>query len=281
MTDATAFLSRLPLPGFAGIEPCRRTVDSVVSTGVPKLDAQLHGGLARAALHEIYAAEVADAATTTGLAMAFAHRLARSRPVVWVRREFIDTEVGEPYQPGLAGLGFDASAVTFVRAHTAQETLQAGLEAARCNALGAVLIELWGETKALDLAASRRLVLAAKASGVSVLMACIASAPQPSAAETRWQVRSAPSRALAANAPGNPSFSLTLLRQRSGAAGQEWSLEWNCARGYFEDRSMDAATFRQANGPPVSGPVVPVSLDRPDPVPAPERRVGQSLRRAG
>jgi protein ImuA len=281
MIDATAFLARLPRSAFAGAEVQERRPESVVSTGVPKLDTSLHGGLAQAALHEIYAAREGDAPATTGLALAFAHRLARSRPVVWVRREFIDTEVGQPYQPGLAGFGLDPAALTFVRARTPQETLQAGLEAARCNSLGVVLIELWGETKALDLAASRRLVLAAKASGVTVLMTCAVSTPQPSAAETRWQVRAAPSRALLANAPGNPSFSVTLLRQRSGAGGQEWYLEWNCDRGCFEDRPLDGATVRPNSEPPLSGALVSVSLDRPGAIPASQGGVGSSFRKTG
>ena len=221
-------------------------------------------GLARAALHELYAAQEADAAGVTGVALAFA-RLARPRaPILWVRQGFLDREAGAPYPPGLAEFGLDPAMLTLVRAQDVQGVLQAGLEGARCAALGAVMIELWGEAKALDLTASRRLALAAKASGTPALMVRIAATPIASAAETRWLVRAAPSRAMAANAPGNPAFSLTLLRHRGGLEHGEWHLEWDRDHGCFADRSLAAATERQPrHDPPLSGAVVPVPADRP------------------
>eukprot|EP01037_Dinobryon_pediforme_P027134 gene27134-29923_t len=151
-------------------------------------------GLARAALHELYAAQEADAAGVTGVALAFARLAKPQAPILWVRQGFLDREAGVPYPPGLAEFGLDPAMLTLVRAQDAQGVLQAGLEGARCAALGAVMIELWGEAKALDLTASRRLALAAKASGTPALMVRIAATPAASAAETRWLVRAAPSR---------------------------------------------------------------------------------------
>jgi protein ImuA len=280
MTDVATLLSRLPYTAAVAVAAPKSAGETIVSTGVSKLDANLRGGLAVGAIHEIYAETVADAPAMTGLGLGFTHRLARGRPIVWVRRDFIDTEVGEPYRPGLAGFGLDPSGVTFVRTRTPLETLQAGLEAARCTALGVVLIELWGETKAFDLTASRRLVLAAQGSGVPVVMACAASVPQPSAAETRWRVRAASSRALPANAPGQPAFSVTLLRQRGGAAGQQWYLEWNCDRGCFDGRAEGTA-LRSTHQPPLPGALVPVSGDRPGTLPAPEGCMGDGFRKTG
>ncbi|WP_204272997.1 hypothetical protein, partial [Enterobacter hormaechei] len=68
-----------------------------------------------------------------------------------------------------------------------------------CDALGAVVLEVWGEARQLDLVASRKLTLAAQASGVTALMLRIAATPIPSTAETRWIVRAAHSP------PGNAS----------------------------------------------------------------------------
>src|SRR5690606_33522627 len=99
---------------------------------------------------------------------------------------------------------------------------RAGVDALRCNELGVVVIELWGDPPALDLTASRRLALAAETSGVSALLLRMGAAAGPSAARTRWQVSAAPSVPLAANAPGYPGWNIELLRQRGGPAGGPW-----------------------------------------------------------
>ena len=223
----------------------------------------LQFSLARAALHEFYAAAEADAPTMTGMALACAVLAAGTRPVLWVRHELLDLEAGAPYPPGLAEFGIDPTRLTLVRARDAPAALQAGLDGARCAALGAAVIEIRGEAKALDLTASRRLALAARASGACVLLARSGAQPQPSAAETRWHVRSAPSRALAANAPGNPAFSLSLLRHRGGLAPGQWHLEWNRDRACFEETAASGA-IATGSGAPLSLGVVAVSFDRPD-----------------
>lgn len=236
--------------------------------GAPALDALLRTGLARAALHEIYAASDADTPVATGLALALAVRLGGQRPFIWVRQDFLGIEAGHPYLPGLVEFGLveretDPVAITLVRARDGQAALQAGLESARCPAIGVVLIELRGEIKALDLTASRRLALAARVSGATVLLARSAAPPQPSAAETRWQVKAVISHALAANASGNPAFSLTLLRHRGGLAIGEWHLEWNRDRRCFEDRAaFQPDICREDSTPPLSGALVPVPFNR-------------------
>ena len=69
--------------------------------------------------------------------------------------------------------------------------LRTAADALACDALGAVVLEVWGEARQLDLVASRKLTLAAQASGVTALLLRIAATPQPSTAETRWIVRAA------------------------------------------------------------------------------------------
>src|SRR3546814_11674827 len=93
----------------------------------------------------------------------------------------------------------------------------------------------------LDLTASRRLALAAEKSGTTLLLLRTGADPVPSAAQTRWSVASAPSRAFAANAPGTPTFDITLLRQRSGPSGTSWRLEWN----RYQRISIGKATCRE------------------------------------
>lgn len=242
-----------------------------IGLGVPSLDEALSGGLARAALHEVYAAEVADLAAATGFALGIALRAghtegeAPERPILWARQDFVDAEAGRLHAPGLNELGLDPSRLLLVRARDGEGVLRAGAEAARCSALGAVLIEPWGEPRPFDLTASRRLALAAEGAGVPVLLLRVAAAEAPSAARTRWQVRALASRALEANAPGAPAFAVRLLRQRGGAAEREWRVEWDRDRRSFEERSIfdrsDRLAPRTDHAAPLSRPLVPLSGD--------------------
>ncbi|QEL26468.1 hypothetical protein FQV39_07755 [Bosea sp. F3-2] len=235
------------------------------------MDEALNGGLARAALHEIYAAEVADLATATGFALGLALRAGAAeekiaeRPILWARQDFVDAEAGRLHAPGLNELGLDPARLLLVRARDGESVLRAGAEAARCPALGAVLIEPWGEPRAFDLTASRRLALAAEGSGVPVLLLRVAAAETPSAARTRWQVRALASRALEANAPGAPAFVVRLLRQRGGAAEREWHVEWDRDRRTFAERSLfdrsDRLASRTDHAAPLSRPLVPLPGD--------------------
>ncbi len=220
-----------------------------------------------ATLHEFYGAGEADAAALAGAMLASAMAAGAPRPaaapILWVRQDFFGVETGQLYPPGLMEFGLDPARAILVRAPDVPSALQAGLEGARCAAIGAVLIELWGESRHFDLTASRRLAWAAKVSGTTVFVARIAAQPQPSAAETRWRIAAAPSRALAANAPGYPVFSLTRLRHRGGFASGTQYLEWNRDKRRFEERAMGVVEPLPAERtPPLSGLVVPVSFDR-------------------
>lgn len=210
-------------------------------------------------LHEIYAAMQADAACLSGAALMLAQGLGR-RGCLWVRHAGCG-EAGALSPSGMAELGIDPARVVLLFARDAGDALQAGLEGASCRALDAVIVELWGEAKAYDLVASRRLALAAKASGVSVLLARAAARPIPSAAQMRWQVRAIPSRALAAKAPGAPALEWILLRARNGQEGLRYCVEWDRdARQFIPCSFLPYAAERQPAT--ISGVVVPVSAQR-------------------
>jgi protein ImuA len=243
---------------------------SPVSLGAPTIDAAFGGGLVRAGLHEIYAAEIAHFGAATGFTAVLALRAAGNRPILWLRQDFLDTETGALNASGLSELGLDVERFILVRARDPEGVLRAGEQAARCSALGAVVIEPWGDAKILDFTASRRLSLASAKSSVPIFMLRAAASPSQSAAATRWLVRSAPSRALDANAPGFPAFELTLLRHRGGMVGRVWPVEWDRDRKCFQDRQINDAA-------PLSRPMVPVPGDRPAPSEAPHvawRRAG-------
>ena len=193
------------------------------------VDAALGGGLARGRLHEILPEAVADAPAAAGFALALALRIAGAGvgPLFWIRAEMAAREFGRPHADGLAALGCDPKRLFLVRLADPLSILRAGVEVARCPAIGAVIVELQGDPKALDLTTERRLTLAAGQSGVSVLLLRPGARGAPGGSETRWRLRSGPARALPMNAPGPPTFDLTLLRHRHGPPGGPWRLEWN------------------------------------------------------
>ncbi|MCB4768440.1 hypothetical protein LGR54_07480 [Ancylobacter sp. Lp-2] len=209
--------------------------------GAPRADAALGGPLACGALHEVFAAEAGDMAAAAGFALTLGLRAAAGRPagdgrpLLWVRQETVDTEVGRLAATGLRALGIDPAQLLLVRAPGAEAALRAADDAARCSALGAVILEPWGEPKALDLTATRRLALRAGESGVPLLLLRPNGRPGPSAGATRWQIRATPSRPLAGEAPGAPGFLVELLRHRAGHAGGSWHLEWNHETCSFDD----------------------------------------------
>lgn len=214
-----------------------------VGTGVDAVDAVLGGGLARGALHDIYAETEADMAAASGFALGLAIRFAGKAPLLWVRDDATEREGGGLYSPGLAAFGLDPDQLLLMRARNCEAALRAAGEAVRCASLGAVLMSLWGEPRVYGLTASRRLLLAAEKARVPLLTIRASASPAPGAAATRWAARALPSRALEANAPGFPRFAATLQRQRGGASGFVWSLEWDHEqRRFADDRGEPAAT---------------------------------------
>ena len=247
-----------------------------VGFGVSEIDAHLGGGLGLAMLHETYAAETADMASSTGFAAALMQRIAdqnprKKQPVVWIRQIMSESEMGRLYPHGLAGLGLDPTDLITVRVRQPIHFLSAGLEAVRCTSLAGVVIEAWGAPRELDLTATRRLALAAEKSGVTPFLLRAATDEQPSAAFTRWQIASAPSRALAANAPGHPTYDITLLRNKAGTHGQSWRVEWHHELGQFQfskplwDKTQSIKPRLGTPSPdkPLSGRVVSVSARQP------------------
>lgn len=116
-------------------------------------------------------------------------------PLLWVHPAGWDRPLSAA---GLAAYGIDPGRVVLVRTRSVVSGLQAALDAAReeGSGLGAILIDLPGDARDYDLSASRRLRLAARETGVPVLVCRIGADPGPSAARTRWLVRPAPSRPL-------------------------------------------------------------------------------------
>ena len=239
-----------------------------VALGHADADATLQGGLAIGAMHEVFA-EGHQGATATGFVAGLAGRVSSRRPLVWVRQDFAAIESGALSMSGLAELGLDPRQLVSVRAADVDSALRTAADALACDAVATVVLEVWGEARQLDLVASRKLTLAAQASGVTCLVLRMAAAPQPSTAETRWIVRAAHSPpATFSSAWGAPVFDAQLVRNRHGRVGR-WIMEWTCDECLFNQ----PATYPQ--------PRLAAPAHRPHQAPARGQSVLRSERRAG
>lgn len=216
-----------------------------VTLGHAEADATLQGGLALGAMHEVFAEAGRQSAAATGFVAGLAGRAAATklphRPLVWIRQDFTEMESGALSMSGLAELGLDPRFLVTVHAADVDSALRTAADALACDAVGVVVLEVWGEARQFDLVASRKLTLAAQASGVTGLLLRMAAEPQPSTAETRWIVRAAHSPP-AVQAPwsawGAPVFDAQLVRNRHGPVGR-WIMEWKCDECLFEKPAAD------------------------------------------
>jgi protein ImuA len=248
-----------------------RPAQNQILLGLTEADVVL-GGLAPAAMHEVFARQTTDAAAATGFALALLNRFVISqKPWIWVRQDFAALEMGELYGPGLAAFGLNPSQLIIVTAAHTAGVLRAAEEALHCRALGAVLIEPWGAARTLDLTASRRLHLAAAECRTTAILLRSGGHPAPSAATTRWLIGAAPSQVPAKAEPdrerrilGRPRFDAALIRNRQGQTGR-WLMEWN----------NDERIFRTPA--PSSLHLYALATDRPPPPPLED----PALRRAG
>ncbi|MEJ0028059.1 MAG: hypothetical protein WDN01_18695 [Rhizomicrobium sp.] len=225
--------------------------------GHGEADRTLRGGLMRGALHEVFAADAAG----SGFALGLARRASGTKRFLWIVQDYSALEHGQVSATGLAEFGIDPACALLMRAANATDALRAGADALSCSALGAVIVEIPGNPKILDLTASRRLVLGAQTSGVTALLLRSEAEIEPSAAQTRWRVRSA--RSTGTDDWGQPRFDAELVRNRHGETGR-WMMEWCCDDDAFGDPFEQAAH---------SGAVVSAASDRSSASP-PQRRAG-------
>lgn len=216
-----------------------------IPLGIGRLDGCLAGGLKRGALHEIFAT-VSHEVAGAGFAAALAVRL--GGPLLWIRQDYAGLEHGELAATGLLEMGLDPSRLVLLRTPDMAGALKAAADALTCSALGALVIELIGESKLLDLVAYRKLALSAQQSGVTALLLRFSAQPGIGVAETRWLIRAGPSGGE--DDWGRPLFDVELQRNRHGPGGH-WVIEWSC----------DDGVFRPAN----PGAVVSAPADRPAP----------------
>jgi protein ImuA len=222
------------MEGIGGADGTR-----LLPLGVPAVDQALpDGGLPLGCLHEVIGENDPFNSVATGFSAAILARIAeRQGEIIWITRG------DDLYAPGIAAYGLKPERLIVVRARRDADILWAMEESLRCRTLGAVL----GEIGDIDMVASRRLQLAAEASGVTGLL--LRSADRrlgATASVTRWGLSAAPSRPIDGEPGlGLPRWRTRLLRCRGGRPG-EWLLEWDGGGFTLVDAPMEAVNPGEA-----------------------------------
>lgn len=195
--------------------------------GVPEVDCRLPGsGLVCGALHEAMPATHGDVPAALGFSVALAVLALKARrgPVLLIGARRGCRDFGSPYGHGLRRLGLDVGRLIVVETRRDQDMLWAMEESLRAQTALAMVIG--AATADIDLTMSRRLTLAAAASGTPSILLRGHAAQGTSAAATRWRLTTAPAGKDRFGALAFPRWSVALERCRHGRTGR-WLLEWN------------------------------------------------------
>jgi len=157
-------------------------------------------------------------------------------PVLWC------LSARDLFSPSLQAAGLDTDRIIYAETWHARDVLAAMEEGLKHEGLAAVV----GETPRLGLTASRRLQLAAEASGVTALALCRpfrGDGAEPSAAVTRWRITPLPSSPPALAVPGAPE--MPAPSHIGGIGRGSWRVELLRCRGAdpasFVTEAADAA----------------------------------------
>ena len=192
--------------------------------GVDAIDRFLPGGgIAAGALHEV--AGSPDLADDSSATIFLAGMLARIEgPVFWCLRW------RDLFSPALTHAGLHHDRVIHVEAGSDTNVLLAMEECLRQPGLAGVV----GEVTKYSTTASKRLQLAAEASGVTAFVFRRSCGPdaltEGTAAVTRWRVTAAPSERLDVPSLARPRWQVALERVRGGEPRQ-WIVEGCDAQG--------------------------------------------------
>lgn len=230
------------------------------------LDAAIGGGIAMGTLNEILPASSGDTAAACAFALALAVRMACQhglwvKSLIWIIEDFAAQEHGAPYGPGLAQHGIAPEKLVIVKVPRRQDALWA-LETALKVKNTLVIGELWAQHGFYDLTASRRLALAARASGSPglIIHSGAAGREPASAASLRLEITGHAStlEASAANRtplPGPPAFAVRVARARAGPmrrahdADRRHVVVWDGTRGCFCD-ALSLCSFAEPGNRP-------------------------------
>lgn len=226
----------------------------LLATDVLAIDEALNGGIPKGALTEIHGRHVRDAGAVAGFVLALLSLLFKQAPLaplLWIGTSGFFAEAGLPYAHGLLRLfGIAPQSLLFAEAPKPVDALWIAEEAAALKTLAAVVIELPGNPRQLDLTATRRLHRRAAEAGRPVFLLRQSADAQTTAAPLRFIVAPAPAgtrrilgRALAGSI-GPPAFAVTLDKNRL-APSARFILEWNADERSFGHRDAGAHRKQQ------------------------------------
>jgi protein ImuA len=212
------------------------------------------------ALSEVRAADWRDGPAALGFALALSGRraAAASKAIVFLGLAHEARRDGLLFGRSLSAYGVNPAGLVAAFAKDAKALLWAAEEATRSDGVAAVIVDIPAPAALLDLTATRRLSLAAAASGASAILVRTMKAPEPTAAVIRWRV------AASASAPdphdrrasGNPRWIVEIERCRKGGRGA-WVVEHHhdgllvCGPARPVPQSLAAAV---ADRPPEAAP---------------------------
>lgn len=172
-------------------------------------------------------------------------QLDTAKPLLWVQERMAILESGRVHPPGQA-----TQNLIHVEARDARDALWAMEEGVRCSCLSAVIGELWGDPRALDFTATRRLAVAAERSGTPCWLVRLGGTANLSGARMRWRLASAPSlvNPLDPRAPGPPAWDAELFRARGSPPGR-WSLTHEGPPSKYDFDGTQAGAFHRLAEP--------------------------------
>jgi len=184
-------------------------------------------------LSELFAAHPRDG----GWAGFLLAQVGADKPLLWVQDRMAILESGRIYPPGWPGQD-----LIHVEARDARDALWAMEEGVRCAALSAVIGEIWGDPRALDFTATRRLAVASERSGTTCWLVRLSGNANLSGARMRWRIASAPSllNDLNPRASGAPVWDAELFRAREIPPGR-WSVAHDASAFHLVAASGDRA----------------------------------------
>ena len=201
---------------IARIGPVGQRATGVLPFGVPDIDRRFpEGGLPLSGLHEV-AGGGPGTLHAAAAALFVAGVMARSAGhVIWCLTR------PDLFAPALAQAGLDADRVIYVEAEREAALLTCFEDSLRHGGLGGVVAEV----AKLSMVASRRLQLAAEASGTPGFAlrrwrwhADATDFGHPTAALTRWRISALPSTPLEGAGIGRARWLVELIRQRNGGS---------------------------------------------------------------
>ncbi|MDT0576763.1 recA-like protein [Croceicoccus sp. F390] len=152
----------------------------------------------------------------------------RHGSVLWVQDRMSSLEAGYPHGRAITRFGGNPAQLIHVGARNCADALWTMEEGLRCRSLSCVIGEIWGDPRALDFTATKRLAMRAEQQGTPAFLIRFGAAANLSAARQRWRIASLPSvpHPYDDRAPGPPCWQAELFRARGLKPGT-WMVHYD------------------------------------------------------